>query len=43
MESLSFAIGFAPVGGSSEQFQQLISSAIDKWGQVIREAKIKVE
>lgn len=36
-------IGFTPVGGSPEQFQQLISSAIDKWGQVIREAKIKVE
>ena len=36
-------IGFTPVGGSPEQFRQLISSNIDKWGRVIREAKIKAE
>ena len=36
-------IGFTPVGGTPEQFQQLISSNIDKWGRVIREAKIKTE
>ena len=36
-------IGFTPVGGSSEQFRQLISSNIDKWERVIREAKIKAE
>ena len=36
-------IGFTPVGGTPEQFQQLISSNIDKWGRVIRDAKIKVE
>jgi tripartite-type tricarboxylate transporter receptor subunit TctC len=36
-------VGFTPVGGTPEQFQQLIISNIDKWGQVIREAKIKAE
>jgi len=36
-------IGFTPVGGTPEQFQQLISSNIDKWGRVIREAKLKIE
>jgi tripartite-type tricarboxylate transporter receptor subunit TctC len=36
-------IGFTPVGGTPEQFRQLISSNIDKWGRVIREAKIKTE
>ena len=36
-------LGFTPVGGTPEQFQQLIASTIDKWGRVIREAKIKVE
>lgn len=36
-------IGFTPIGGTPEQFQQLISSNIDKWGRVIREAKIRVE
>jgi tripartite-type tricarboxylate transporter receptor subunit TctC len=36
-------LGFTPVGGTPEQFQQLISSNIEKWGRVIREAKIKIE
>ena len=36
-------LGFTPVGGTPEQFQNLIRSNIDKWGRVIREAKIKVE
>ena len=36
-------IGFTPVGGTPEQFQQLIGSNIDKWGRVIREARIKAE
>lgn len=36
-------LGFTPVGGSAEQFQQLISSNIDKWARVIRDANIKVE
>jgi len=36
-------IGFTPVGGSAEQFQKLISSNIDKWARVIRDANIKVE
>ena len=36
-------MGFIPVGGTSEAFQKLIARDIDKWGQVIREAKIKAE
>jgi tripartite-type tricarboxylate transporter receptor subunit TctC len=36
-------LGFTPVGGSAEQFQKLISSNIDKWARVIRDANIKVE
>jgi len=36
-------MGFTPVGGTPEQFHGLIVSAIDKWGRVIREAKIKAE
>jgi tripartite-type tricarboxylate transporter receptor subunit TctC len=36
-------LGFTPVGGTPEQFRELISSAIDKWGRVIRAAQIKVE
>jgi tripartite-type tricarboxylate transporter receptor subunit TctC len=36
-------IGFTPVGGTPEQFQELISSSITKWGAVVREAKIKAE
>lgn len=36
-------MGFTPVGGTPEQFQALIASAIDKWGRVIREAKIRAE
>lgn len=36
-------LGFTPVGGTPEQFRDLIASAIDKWGRVIRDAKIKVE
>jgi tripartite-type tricarboxylate transporter receptor subunit TctC len=36
-------LGFTPVGGTPEEFQQLISSAIDKWRRVIRDANIKVE
>lgn len=36
-------IGFTPVGGSSEQFRKLVADGIDKWGKVVREAKIKVD
>jgi tripartite-type tricarboxylate transporter receptor subunit TctC len=36
-------MGFTPVGGTPEQFQTLIASAIDKWGRVVREAKIRAE
>ena len=36
-------LGFTPVGGTPQQFRDLVSSTIDKWGRVVREAKIKVE
>lgn len=36
-------VGFTPVGGSSEQFRQLVIGTIDKWGKVVREVKLKVE
>jgi tripartite-type tricarboxylate transporter receptor subunit TctC len=36
-------IGFTPVGGTAEEFGKLVASDIDRWGRVIREAKIKVE
>jgi tripartite-type tricarboxylate transporter receptor subunit TctC len=35
--------GFTPVGGSPEQFRQLVVATIDKWGKVVREAKLKAE
>ena len=36
-------IGFTPVGGTPDQFRQLINSNIDKWARVIRDANIKAE
>jgi tripartite-type tricarboxylate transporter receptor subunit TctC len=36
-------LGFTPVGGTPEQFRKLVADGIDKWGKVVREAKIKVE
>lgn len=36
-------IGFTPVGGTSEQFRKLVADGIDKWGKVVREAKIKAD
>lgn len=35
--------GFTPVGGSVEQFRALVSGTIDKWGRVVREARLKAE
>lgn len=35
--------GFTPVGGSAEQFRTLVSGTIDKWGRVVREARLKAE
>lgn len=35
--------GFTPVGGSVEQFRTLVSGTIDKWGRVVRDAKLKAE
>ena len=36
-------MGFIPVGGTPEAFQTLIAKDIEKWGVVIKEAKIKAE
>lgn len=36
-------MGFTPVGGTPEQFRNLISSSIDKWAVVVHDAKIKAE
>ena len=36
-------LGFTPVGGTPEEFQKLVASNIEKWGRVVREAKITVE
>ena len=36
-------MGFTPVGGTPEQFRELVASTIDKWGRVVREAKIRAE
>lgn len=33
--------GFTPVGGTPEQFRQLIASSIEKWGKVVRDVGIK--
>lgn len=35
--------GFTPVGGTPEQFRQLVIGTIDKWGKVVREARLKAE
>ncbi len=36
-------LGFQPVGGSSEDFRKLVVATIDKWGRVVRDAKLKPE
>ena len=35
--------GFTPVGGTPQQFRDLVAGTIDKWGKVVREARLKVE
>lgn len=35
--------GFTPVGGTPQQFRELVASAVEKWGKVVREARLKVE
>ena len=35
--------GFTPVGGTPQQFRELMAGTIDKWGKVVREARLKVE
>lgn len=37
------AMGFDPVGNTSEQFSAYIGSEITRWGKVIRDAKLRVE
>jgi hypothetical protein len=36
-------VGFTPVGGTVEQFRTLVAGTIEKWGKVVREAKLKAE
>jgi tripartite-type tricarboxylate transporter receptor subunit TctC len=43
LRDLWFKLG-AEVGGStSEEFRDLVSSDVAKWGKVVREAKVSVE
>ncbi len=35
--------GFTPVGGTPQQFRELVAGTIDKWGKVVRDARLKVE
>jgi tripartite-type tricarboxylate transporter receptor subunit TctC len=36
-------LGFTPVGGTVDQFRQLVVATIDKWGKVVKEANVKPE
>lgn len=36
-------VGFTPVGGTPDEFRKLVAATIDKWGKVVREAKIKAD
>jgi tripartite-type tricarboxylate transporter receptor subunit TctC len=35
--------GCTPVGGTAEQFRALVSGTIEKWGRVVREARLQAE
>ena len=35
------AVGYAPAGGTPEEFAQKIRQEMEKWGQVLRAAGIK--
>jgi tripartite-type tricarboxylate transporter receptor subunit TctC len=41
-EKLS-GLGFDPVGNTPEEFAVRIKSEIERWGKVIKDAKIKAE
>jgi tripartite-type tricarboxylate transporter receptor subunit TctC len=43
MRTKLFSMGFDPVGNTPEQFNTYIHSEVNRWGKVIRDAKIKVE
>ena len=43
MKELWFRLGAEPGGSSPEEFRELVSRDIAKWGRVVREAKISVE
>ena len=36
-------LGFVPVANKPEEFGARIKSEIEKWGKVVRDAKLKVE
>ncbi len=43
MKELWFKLGAEPGGSSPEEFRDLVSRDVAKWGKVVREAKITVE
>jgi tripartite-type tricarboxylate transporter receptor subunit TctC len=43
MKELWFKLGAEPGGSTPEEFRDLVSRDIAKWGKVVREAKISVE
>ncbi|HUQ27316.1 MAG TPA: tripartite tricarboxylate transporter substrate binding protein [Usitatibacter sp.] len=43
MKELWFKLGAEPGGASPDEFRELVSRDIAKWGKVVREAKISVE
>jgi tripartite-type tricarboxylate transporter receptor subunit TctC len=36
-------LGFEPIGGTPEQYGQVIASEIDKWSKVIKAANIRLD
>ena len=43
MKELWFKLGAEPGGSSTEEFRDLVSRDVAKWGKVVREAKISVD
>ena len=43
MKEMWFKLGAEPGGASSEEFRNLVTRDVAKWGKVVREAKISVE
>jgi tripartite-type tricarboxylate transporter receptor subunit TctC len=43
MRELWFKLGAEPGGSSTEEFRELVSRDVSKWGKVVREAKINID